>query len=428
MTSNYPNIHTLPSPDDIHIYDLPNGIRLLTRPNLHSQSVVCLGYLSAGSISEPTEKLGLSFFSASALMTGTKQQDFKTLYNTIESLGAHLTFHSGTNTTSFSSQCLAEDLPTMLGILGDVVTSPRFPDKQFNRIKGQILTMLAIRSQETSEMASLEFDKLIYKDHPYERPEQGYIETIKSIEQKDLVEFHKSFYGPRGLVIAIVGAIHPEEAYTQVSNALGSWSNPNQLMQAPLPKLAPTKKATHVHIDIPGKSQTDIVMGTVGPSRNSDDYLPCALGNNILGQFGMMGRIGEAVREKKGLAYYAQSALNSGVGPGAWEIVAGVNPTNVDKTINLIKDEIKYYLEEPVTDEELNDTKSFFIGRLPLSLESNNGVAISLLNMQRYNLGFDHLIKFTNMIQTVSAEQILQSSRNYLSLELLSIASAGSKL
>ncbi|MCJ7696457.1 MAG: insulinase family protein, partial [Anaerolineaceae bacterium] len=98
MTNKNTNFHSLPSPDNIHIFDLPNGIRLLTRPNFHSQSVVCLGYLPAGSISEPDDKLGLAFFTASALMTGTKRQDFKTLYNTIESLGAHLTFHSGTQT------------------------------------------------------------------------------------------------------------------------------------------------------------------------------------------------------------------------------------------------------------------------------------------------------------------------------------------
>ena len=287
--------------------------------------------------------------------------------------------------------------------------------------------MLAIRAQETSEIASLEFDKLIYKGHPYERPEQGYIETIQSIDQKDLVEFHKSFYGPKGMVIAIVGAISPEEAHAHVLSALGSWSNPHQSLQTPLPTLANPTKSEHVHIEIPGKSQTDIVMGTVGPSRNSDDYLPCALGNNILGQFGMMGRIGKAVREKEGLAYYAQSALNSGIGPGAWEIVAGVNPSNVAKTIHLIRQEIKRYLEKPVTGEELSDTKSFFIGRLPLSLESNSGVAIALLNMQRYALGFDRLVNFNSMIQSVSAEQIQQASRHYLSLEHLTIASSGSK-
>ena len=131
MTNQYPKFHSIPSPEDIHIFDLPNGIRLLTRPNFNSQSVVILGYLPAGSISETDEKLGLSFFTASALMTGTQSQDFKTLYNTIESFGAHLTFHSGTNSTSFSSQCLVEDLPTMLEILGDVTISPVFPIKQF---------------------------------------------------------------------------------------------------------------------------------------------------------------------------------------------------------------------------------------------------------------------------------------------------------
>jgi zinc protease len=120
--------------------------------------------------------------------------------------------------------------------------------------------------------------------------------------------------------------------------------------------------------------------------------------------------------------------LNSGQGPGAWEFNAGVNPSKLDKAIELIKKEIKHYLREVVTEAELNDTKSYLIGSLPLSLESNMGVAISLLNMQRFDLGFDHLQNYAAKVNAITAEHILDASRKYLSLEGLAVASAGKAL
>ena len=128
-------------------------------------------------------------------------------------------------------------------------------------------------------------------------------------------------------------------------------------------------------------------MGVAGPQRNSPDFLAASLGNNILGQFGMMGRIGESVRERSGLAYHASSSLSGGIGPGPWLFIAGVDPKNLEKVIALIRQEITRFISEPVTSEELADSQANYIGRLPLSLESNAGVASALLNLERYGLG-----------------------------------------
>jgi zinc protease len=421
-------MHSLPSPEDIVIHDLQNGIRLLMRQNHYAESTTSLGYLTTGGICDPDDKLGLANFTAAALMTGTAHHDFNALYDSIESLGASLHFSSGTNITNFSCQSLAEDMPAMLGLVSEILLSPTFPHKQFKRLKAQVMTGLALRAQDTAEMASLEFDKLIYSNHPYARPDEGYVDTNLAIEIPDLVKFHQEQYGPNGMVICVVGAIDPQRVISQAESIFGNWSNPNQKTPMVIPGLDKQTKPSRKHVAIPGKSQTDIVMGTIGPSRNSIDYLPCAIGNYILGQLGIMGRIGETVREKQGLAYYAQSNLNSGQGPGAWEFTAGVNPSKLDKAIELIKKEIKYYLKEVVTKAELNDTKSYLIGSLPLSLESNLGVAISLLNMQRFDLGFDHLQNYAAKVNAVTAEHILDVSRKYLSVEGLAVASAGKTL
>ncbi len=416
---------SIPGPEDITRVELKNGLTILARPNDNSLSVSVGGYLAAGSLFDPDDKLGLADFTASALMRGTAKRDFQTIYDTLESVGASLGFNGGTHTTGFGGKALAEDLPLLLNLLAEALREPTFPGQQIMRLRAQLLTDLAIRAQDTREMASLAFDQIVYPDHPYSRPEDGYPETVQNIAREDLVAFHQRHYGPRGMVIAIVGAVSPQEAVAGAQEVFGDWENPLQPDPPELPPVAPLKEEVTQKVDIPGKIQADIVLGAAGPPRKSPDYLAAALGNNILGQFGMMGRIGEVVREQAGLAYYAYSSMSGGLGPGPWSVLAGVNPANIEQAIELIKAEIRRFVTEPVSAEELSDSQSSQIGRLPLALESNAGVASALLNLERYELGLDYYHRYAGLLRSVTVEDILCTAQRYLHPDRLAIAIAG---
>ena len=388
----------LPSPDNITRQSLENGITILTRPNYNSPTLSIKGYLETGSLLDPIDKLGLGYLTASGLMNGTANHNFQSLYNEIESVGANLNFSAGTLTTSFSAHCLQEDLMLMFQLISECLRSPTFPEKDFNRQKNQMLTALAIRSQDTAAMAALLFDQIVYAGHPYARPEEGFPETIQAITREDTSQFYQQTYGPAGMVIAIVGAVEPEIAIDAVSKTLGEWDNPDKVLLPEIPEAAPLQMTTSKSCSIPGKFQADIVMGCLAPERLSPDYYPLLIGNNILGVFGMMGRLGKKVREEAGLAYYVYSSLNSSLGPGAWEMIAGINPQNIDRTVDLITTEIKKFVSEPVSEEEVADNKSYFMGRMPMLLESNSGVAISLLNLEHFNLGLDFFLNYHKKI------------------------------
>lgn len=417
---------SLPGPDDITRTVLPNGIVVLVRSNFASPSVVLSGYINAGSIFEPDKKLGLADFTATALMRGTRRRSFQKIYDAVESVGASLGFNGGTHTTSFNGRSLSEDLPLLLNLLADSLRHPIFPKEQTEKLRTQLLTSLAVRAQDTSDMASMAFDKIVFAGHPYSRPDDGYPETVRDITRADLINFHQKYYGPRGMAISIVGAIEPQSAVDQVEGVLGSWKNNSQPDQPTLPALTPLKKTIRQHVAIPGKMQTDIYMGAAGPLRKAPEYLAASLGNSVLGQFGMMGRIGDVVREQSGLAYYAYSSLSAGIGPGSWEVSAGVNNTNVDKAINLIRNEIHLFVTEGVSAEELSDSQANFIGRLPLSLESNMGVANALINIERYDLGLDYYRRYSDQVRNVTPEQVAEAARKYLNPDKLAIATAGS--
>jgi len=417
---------SLPGSDDITRAQLSNGITVLSRANFNSPSVVINGHLPAGGLFDPDDRLGLADFTASALMRGTAQHTFQQMSDLLESAGASLGVGGGTHTASFGGKALAEDLDMLLELLAESLRQPVFPSDQVERLRAQLLTGLAIRAQDTGEMASLSFDQLVYAGHPYSRPEDGYPETIQAITQADLAEFHRTYYGPRGLVIAIVGGVEPSQAVEKVARALGDLPT-NHLQPEPLilPNLSPLERSVTRQVSIPGKFQADVVLGVAGPARRSEDYTAASLGNSVLGQFGMMGRIGDVVREQAGLAYYVHSILSGGLGPGPWSISAGVDPANVTQAVDLICQEIARFVREPVTAEELADSQANFIGRLPLSLESNSGVAGALINLERYDLGLDYYRRFPDMVRAVTPELVLEAARRYLDPDRLGIAIAG---
>ena len=422
---SFPSASTLPGPDDITRRQLPNGILVLSRPNFNSPSVVLNGYISAGGLLDPDEKLGLADFTASALMRGTQERSFRQIYDELESAGARLGVGGGAHVTSFQGKSLAEDLPMLLNLLAQALRKPVFPGEHVERLRSQLLAGLAIRAQDTSEMASLAFNQLVYANHPYRRPMDGYPETIQAITQEDLAAFHRKYYGPTGMVLAVVGAVDPQKAVEWVTDVFGDWQNPGQMPAPELPEVTPLQSTTLQKVDLPGKSQSDLFIGAAGPSRMSPDYPPASLGNNILGQFGMMGRIGSVVREQSGLAYYASSALNGGVGPGPWYVSAGVAPKNVDQALDLIRQEISRFVSEPVQIEELQDSQANYIGRLPLSMELNGGVAAALINLERYELGLDFYRRFADIVRSITPENILEISRRYLDPDRLGIGIAG---
>lgn len=420
------NGQSLPGPENITRVELENGIIVLVYENYAAQSVVIGGSLRAGSLYESPALSGLASLTASALMRGTQNRNFDAIHSSLEDIGADLDVGAGVHTTGFNGKALAEDLPVLIDILSDVLRNPKFPKAQVERLRGEILTGLHYRQQDTRYRANRAFRENLYpENHAYHYSTRGTLESIPAITLKDIKAFHKQQYGPAGMVVTIVGAVAASKAVDIVRQKLGDWRNRKQPAKAELPQLESPEEIKRTSVNVPGKTQSDIVMGVPGPSRYAEDYRPAILVNSILGQFGMMGRIGDVVREKQGLAYYAYSSIEGGHGPGAWSVSAGVNPANVQKAIDSITGEVRRIVTEQVSDEDINDNKSLFTGQLPLQLESNEGIAASILNMETYNLGLDNLLTFRDKINALTKDDLLKAVQHYWNPEAFVVAVAG---
>lgn len=417
--------NSIPGPDSIHRHVLDNGVTVLVYENMDSGTVSIEGLVWAGAVNENRENAGLANFTADLLMRGTHKRSFDEIFEELESAGAGVSFGGARHTSGFSGHSLVEDFDLILNVIDESLRRPTFPAEQIERLRGQIVTGLQMRANNTRQMAWLSYYETAYQGHPYSRAVGGYLDSIGNMNRADIIDFYDRYYGPRNMIIGVVGAISADDVLRKLEPVFGGWRNDHQQVTALSPDIERPMGLQRRHVPMPEKHQADIVLGLPGPRRSAPDYLDASVMNTILGVFGMMGRIGQNVREEQGLAYYASSRLEGGLGPGSWNASAGVAPDKVEQAIESIRHEIRRMIDEPVTAEELADSLAYRTGSLPMSLETNSGLVDIITDMELYELGLDYLHRYKDEINAITVERIQNAARKYLSADDLVIAVSG---
>jgi zinc protease len=413
-------------PETVQRAVLDNGITVLVKENPASLSVTIEAEMNAGGAHETDETAGLAGLTAHMLRRGTARHTFQELNRTLDAVGASIDLSADSDDASLSTQSLAADLPLVLDLLTEMLTEPTIPTAELERVRGQVLTNLHILNNDTRYRADQTCMELLYPTgHPYARPTMGTHETIAALKREDLQAFYQRCYHPERLTIAVVGAIEADDVIARIADTLGSWSTNAQGPERQIPDAQTPTEPQERRVELPGKSQVDLVWGTVGMRRSSPDYYAAMMGNIILGRLGLMGRLGARVRDEQGLAYYTGSSLSGGRGPHPWIISAGLHPDHVQPALASILEEVRRLRDELVDEEELADCRAFLTGVLPLALESNSGIAQFLLGIETYALGLDYLARYPDILAGVSREDIQRTARYYLTLDGYALAMAG---
>ncbi|MGV3719575.1 MAG: M16 family metallopeptidase, partial [Actinomycetota bacterium] len=311
----------------------------------------------------------------------------------------------------------------VLDLLGEVLELPTFADDEIEKTREELFTQFREQEDSTRSQAGLRMHELLYPaDHPYSRSSLGTRESVAGLARADFQRFHADYYSAGGMKISVVGAVEPDVVRARV----GRWfaGKPAAPPLAPL-DVTPSGEPRRAAVSLPHKSQVDLVIAGPGIPRLHPDFYALSMVNLILGSLGLMGRLGERIREQQGMAYYVYSQVTGRSWSGEWAAHAGVAPENVERTITAVIDEVKRIREELVTETEFADACDYLIGSLPLRLETNDGVAASLLNAEYFGLGLDYIERYPGYIRAEGRESLRQAARDYLDPDRFSIAMAG---
>lgn len=405
--------------------ELDNGVVILAQESGTAPAVAINATFFAGSAQDPAGLPGVAYLTRRVIDRGTAGRSAADIASALDDRGVSLRVAAARDTFSLSCDCLAEDLGPLLDLIADIVREPAFPESEIDRRRVEAITSIGQDEDNPAVRAIDILVEMLYgATHPYGRRFKGTVESLGAIERHQLVDFHARFLRPSALRVAIVGDVPPAVALGLAGSAFTDWSGPPALLQTVPPPCPPSTRAMRLE-SMPGKPQADIGYGFTTIRRLDPWYYAYWMMNNILGQFGLGGRLADNIRERQGMAYYAYSTLEARASEGPLIIRAGVDPANVERTIAAMDDEVRLLGSAGPTISEFEDSRESLIGSIPRMLETNEGIAEFLLTAEQFGLGVDHDRRLPGLLRDVTLDDVREAASEVLDPAKASIVVAG---
>lgn len=394
----------------IQHWTLGNGARVYFVESRELPMLQVRVVFDAGSSRDPVEKSGLASLTAGMLDEGADKLGADEIASRFEGVGAEFSAGVDRDMASVSLRSLSDPamLDPALDLFARVLAAPGFPAGGLDRLRAQALVSLQRDAQSPGAIAQKAFYRELYGSHPYAGDPLGEEKSLKSIQRDDLLAFHRRHYIGANAWVVIVGDASKREARRIAERVVGKLPAGKALR--PLPPVKPIYASRQKRIDFPA-TQTHVHMGHPGVRRGDPDYFPLFVGNYILGGGGLVSRLSDEVREKRGLSYSVYSYFLPLRMPGPLFIGLQTKNTQRDQALKLVRQVVTDFVAKGPTERELEAAKKHLTGSFPLRLDSNGKIAENLAVIGFYGLPLNYLDDFIPRIEAVTVEQIRKTFR-----------------
>ena len=400
----------------------PGGIEAWLVEN-HTLPIIAVNAgFHGGARLDPEGKPGLANLISGLLDEGAGDLESQAFQRRIEELSVRLGFDASRDGFYASLRTLTENREEAFRLLALALSAPRFDPQPIQRVRAQVLAILAQQAEDPRQIASKAWYAAAFPNHAYGRPVEGTPDSVKAIGREDLVRYTRDYLTRKRLRVAVVGDIDAKTLGPLLDRTFGALAE-----SGPEPDVAPPPPDRPdgldvVHRDIP---QTVMLFGQEGLLRKDPDFIPAYVMNYILGGGGFAARLMKQVREERGLAYNVDTDLVPLDFAGL--LVGGVATENsrAADSLALIRAEFQRMRQEGVTERELADAKTYLTGAYPLRFDSNGKIAGELLGIQMEDLGIDYVNRRNDMIRAVTLDDIRRVATRLLDPDALLVVAVG---
>lgn len=402
---------------------LSSGARLYLKED-HELPLVNLTVLvEGGSIYDPLNKTGLSQFFAQSLSTGgTENLAPQQLEEELDAMAAILTVSSSRYGYEIELSLNRQDLQRGIEILGELLRHPRFDKQRMELVRAQLLENIHRKNDDPGSIAGRLLGEALYPDHPF-----GAVPTaaiVNSFTRADLLQLHQRYFQPGHFWLAVSGDVQLPELVNLFDQQFSNWQT-TESVPSHLPPLPTAPKGKIILAD-KQISQTTVLMGQTGISKDNPDVFALQVTNYILGGGGFNSRMMREVRSDRGLAYSVYSYFQVGRRlPGLFIVSSETKCQSTVEVVTLLQQLIKQIMDEPVSSEELKLAKESLINSFIFAFTDSNAVVNRKVRLDYYGYPKDYLQTYRQKIATVSIADIQRVARQYLHPEALQIVLVG---
>jgi zinc protease len=370
------------------------------------------------------KQAGLAALTSNLLETGAGQWNADQIAERFESVGAQFGTSISSDMASVTLRTLTEKplFDKAVDTMHAILTRPAFNEADFQREKNRTLAGLKLREESPGELADMAFSKALYGDHPYAHPDSGLIETVSPLKASDLRAFYRQYYVASNAFVVIVGNLSKAQAEHTVGALLKDL--PVGQKPDPLPDVKMPVKANSQHMDFPS-TQTHVLVGLPGIDRKDPDYFDLFVGNHILGGSGLVSKLFEDIREKRGLAYSASSAFRPMRKKGPFVLGLQTRNDQTGEALKVLNQTLSDFITKGPTEAELTAAKKNITGGFPMRFDTNKKLANYVAMIGFYGLPLDYLNTFTQKVEAVTVASVVDAFKRHVDLNLLQTVTVG---
>ncbi len=406
---------TVSANPDIEHWRTTNGVRVYFVPAPELPIVDIRIIFNAGAARDEGNP-GQAILTNGLLAEGAGGLSADQLAEQFESIGARFGNSTQRDMAILSLRTLAEKkvFDSAVGTLTTILTQPDFPKTAFERERRRLLTTLKRNKQSPGKLADEAFFNAVYAKHPYHNQPTGTEAGINGLNTAKLKAFYDKYYVGRNAVLAIVGDLSRANAGKLAETLMGKL--PEGEPAGNLPPVEALAEGKEIRINHPS-AQTHILVGQPGMKRGDPDYFALYVGNHILGGSGLVARLSNEIREKRGLAYSSYSYFVPMQQNGPYTIGLQTKNESADEALKVLRETIGAFIKEGPTAEELDASKKNITGGFPLRISSNKKIIDYIGMIGFYQLPMDYLDTFNERVQAVTLEDIKKAFQKRIHLD-----------
>ncbi len=390
---------------------LPNGMVIYMLEDHELPLVNMTAYINVGSVYEPADKTGLAAITGAVMRSGgTRETPPEKLDAELEFMASHVESGIGADVGNLSMATLTKNLDRTLELYGQVLMSPAFREDRVQLAINKSVEALRRENDNPKGIADRELAKALYAGHPLGRHPS--IATVKKITRDDLTAFHRRYYHPNNIILAVSGDFRKEEMLARLNRLFGGWKREEAdfpRIGEPAPEARP--ETLFARKDV---SQTVIRMGEMGIDKNNPDMYALRVMNYILGG-GFTSRLTQEIRSNQGLAYNVESDVS--VGQRFLGTIVAETETKSEstfRTITLLRDIIAGMTAAPVTDRELALAKDAIVNSFIFGFTKPDVVVNQQARLEFFGYPKGYLENYRDNIARVTKDDVLRVARTYL--------------
>lgn len=370
------------------------------------------------------QQFGVAALTAALLDTGAGQWNADAIAQRFESVGAQFDAGASTDMVTLSLRTLTEKalFDKSLETMQTILSKPRFNDADFKREKNRTLAALKQQEELPAVIGGIAFSHALYGAHPYGHQTSGEIKTVAALKVTDLQRFYKSYYVAANAIVVIVGDLSKEQA--EQTALLLVKDLPTGKKPEALPDVVALTQASQQHIEFPS-TQTHVLVGLPVTYRKDPDYYNLYVGNHILGGSGLVSKLFNEVREKRGLAYSASSSFAPMLKPGPFTVGLQTRNDQTQQALDVLNKTLSDFVNQGPTEAELTAAKKNIIGGFPMRFDTNKKLANYVGMIGFYDLPLDYLDTFQKKVEELTVTSIADAFKRRVNLNALQTVTVG---